>query len=124
MSKNIKRWGIRLEGVLKVLQACLASALIAGGTLVAEAAGARQYSLAIQRQPLDAALKAFAEQTGLQIGQAVDLNGDSPIVGPVNGLHTAEQALTILLAGQSLLVRRVNDRTFAIVARPGSPRTQ
>jgi iron complex outermembrane receptor protein len=130
MSKNIKRWGIRLEGVLKVLQACLASALVAGGLPLAEAAGAREYSLAIQRQPLDDALKAFAEQTGLQIGQAVDQSvdpavdvaGTSRIVGPVNGRYTAEHALAILLAGQNLIVRRVNERTFAIVPRPGTPR--
>src|SRR5512139_276501 len=110
MSKNIKRWGIRLEGVLKVLQAGLATALVAGGMPWAEAADARQYALAIPRQPLDAALKAFAEQTGLQVGHATDIDGNTPIVGPLNGLHTAEQALELLLAGQGLRFRRINDR--------------
>jgi iron complex outermembrane receptor protein len=124
MSKNIKRWGIRLEGVLKVVHACLATALVAGGMPLSEAAGARQYRLAIPRQPLDTALKAFAVQTGLQIGHAADVAAETAIVGPLNGSLTAEQALEALLAGKNLHFRRINDRTYAIVREPVSPGTR
>lgn len=122
MSKKIKRWGIRLEGVRKVVHACLATALVASGIQVGEAAagGARQYPLVIPRQPLDAALKSFAVQTGLQIGHAVDVAADGAIVGPLNGTFSAEQALELLLAGQNLRVQRLNDRAYAIVRAPGA----
>ncbi len=107
-----------------MLQACLATALVAGGMPLANAANAaRQYPLAIERQPLDAALKAFAVQTGLQIGYVLNATDDAPIVGPLNGTFSAEQALEILLEGRNMRVQRLNERTFAIVRPPESQAT-
>jgi outer membrane receptor protein involved in Fe transport len=73
--------------------------------------------LNIPRQPLDAALKDLAKQTGLQIARFSDTPyGMTPVVGPVSGDMSVGQALTAILKKTGLTYRVVNDRTIAVVA--------
>jgi hypothetical protein len=74
----------------------------------------QHYQLNIPRQPLDAALKAFANQTGLQVARMTDAVDGSTIVGPVSGELSAEEALKLLLGSDGLSYKRVNERTFAV----------
>ena len=80
----------------------------------AQAAGAH-YKLDIPRESLDAALKAFAYQTGAQIARFSDGAGKEIQVGPVSGSLTSEQALKMLLSGSGLTYRVLSDGTIAVV---------
>lgn len=82
----------------------------------------QHYQLNIPRQSLDAALKDFAKQTGLQIARFSDAVDGSAMVGPVTGDITVAQALNSLLGPQGLSYKVVNDRTIAIV-KPGLEQT-
>ena len=80
----------------------------------AQAAGAH-YKLDIPRESLDAALEAFAYQTGAQIARFSDGAGKEIQVGPVSGSLTSEQALKMLLSGSGLTYRVLSDGTIAVV---------
>jgi iron complex outermembrane recepter protein len=89
----------------------------AGAAASADAqATAQNYQLNIPRQPLDAALKDLAHQTGLQIARFSDTIDGSAMVGPVSGKISVEQALESLLAPSGLEYRLVNDHTIAVLA--------
>ena len=73
------------------------------------------YRLDIPREPLDAALNAFARQTGLQIARFSDVGRADTLVGPVSGSLTSEQALKTLLAHSGLSYRVLNNGAIAVV---------
>ncbi|MGE3530971.1 MAG: TonB-dependent receptor [Steroidobacteraceae bacterium] len=76
----------------------------------------QQYRLNIPRQPLDSALKDFAQQTGLQIARLSDSGVGRSLVGPIIGEYQARDALNRLLTAQEgLTYKVVNDRTIAIL---------
>jgi iron complex outermembrane recepter protein len=79
------------------------------------------YTLDIARESLDAALKAFAHQTGLQIARLSDVGNGDILVGPVSGNLTSAQALSMLLSDSGLTYRVLNDRTIAIVKQRDVP---
>jgi TonB-dependent receptor len=79
------------------------------------------FRLDIARESLDAALNAFARQTGLQIARFSDVGSEDILVGPVSGSLTSEQALKTLLADSGLTYRVLNDRTIAIVNQRDVP---
>ena len=79
------------------------------------AAAAKRYDLDIPKQTLDAALKEFAAQTGLQIACFSDTIDGGMLVGPLSGKHSAAAALETLLAPRGLSYRVVNDRTIAVL---------
>jgi len=79
------------------------------------------YTLDIPRESLDAALKAFAHQTGLQIARFSDVGSGDILVGPVSGSLTSTQALKMLLANSELTYRVLSDSTIAIVNQREAP---
>ena len=95
------------------ISATLAAAAI-GAPLTAEAI-AKHYNLNIPRQNLDAALKDFAQQTGLQIARLVENDAPETPVGPITGDLSAEDALKALLAPRGLTYQVINERTIAVV---------
>jgi iron complex outermembrane receptor protein len=106
----------RAGGVaLRVTLLSIVVALCAAVLPVSAQALIQHYKLDIPRQPLDTALKEFAQQTGLQVARFSDTVDGSARVGPVTGEFSAEQALDSLLIPSGLGYKRVNDRTIAIV---------
>jgi len=100
------------------VKAALAMALlaIAAAALPTSAqALAQSYHLNIPRQPLDAALKDLAQQTGLQIARFSDTVAGTDAVGPVRGDMSVAQALDSLLTASGLTYQMVNDHTVAVV---------
>ena len=83
---------------------------------VAAQAVAQSYQLDIPRQPLDAALKDLAQQTGLQIARFSDTPGGSAFVGPLKGDMPVTDALRTLLAPSKLTYKIVNDHTIAVMS--------
>lgn len=99
--------------------ACLSIALALCAVIVPVSAQAiaQRYELNIPRQPLEAAIKDFAYQTGLQIARFSDRIDGSMLVGPLSGGYSAEQALQQLLQPGGLTYKIVNDTTIAILDR-------
>jgi iron complex outermembrane recepter protein len=100
-----------------IVKATIASVIVAVcGTVVPVLAQAvsQSYRLDIPRLPLDAALKRFAEQTGLQIAHFSDTPRADFDVGPIAGEYSALQALDSLLRPHRLTYKVVNDRTIAV----------
>ena len=77
---------------------------------------AAHFNLHIERTTLTRALQAFAEQTYLQFAGFSDVYADEPIVGPLVGSYSPEDALDRLLKGTHFTYRFVNARTVAIVS--------
>jgi outer membrane receptor protein involved in Fe transport len=100
---------------VKVALLSLMLAIVAAVVPVSAQALAQSYHLNIPRQPLDAALKDLAQQTGLQIARFSDTPGGSAVVGPVSGDMSVGQALTSLLGTSGLTYKLVNDHTIAVV---------
>src|SRR5690348_10839967 len=71
-----------------------------------------RYDLDIPRQPLDSALRTFAEQTGLQVARFDDPRERDVTVGPLSGRYTLDQALSILLRSSGFSYLVVNNRTI------------
>jgi iron complex outermembrane recepter protein len=104
------------------IAAAVACFIITGLSAAQESSAAiKQYELNIPRQSLDAALKQFAEQTGLQVARFSDTIDGSLEVGPLTGNLSAEQALVSLLSPKGLAFKMVNDRTVAVI-NPVAPR--
>ena len=75
---------MRLSSVAAVLACALALC-----DLPARAAEATvTYEFDIPQQPLDTALRAFAEQTGLQVARFDDAADGGVTVGPIHGKYT------------------------------------
>jgi iron complex outermembrane recepter protein len=79
----------------------------------AVACAAQIYKFDIRATSLAAALRQFANQTGLQIAYFTKVGGNRP-TQPVSGTHTAEEALRILLGTSGLTFERIDDTTIAI----------
>ncbi len=107
---------------MRVIGFCTVLA-VAGAPLRSSAQAAHYYRFDIARESLDASLKDFARQTGLQIARFSDVGSGDIIVGPVSGNLTSEQALKMLLAGSGLTYRVLNEGTIAIVEQGGLPDT-
>lgn len=105
--------------------ACLSIALALCASIVPVSAQAiaQRYELNIPRQPLEAAIKDFAYQTGLQIARFSDRIDGDMLVGPLSGDYSAEQALQQLLQPGGLTYKIVNDTTIAIVDRAHAERS-
>lgn len=101
----------------------IAMALCASIVPVSAQAIAQRYELNIPRQPLEAAIKDFAYQTGLQIARFSDRIDGSTLVGPLSGDYSAEQALQQLLQPGGLTYKIVNDTTIAIMDRAHAQRS-
>jgi iron complex outermembrane receptor protein len=101
----------------------IAMALCAAVVPVSAQAIAQRYELNIPRQPLEAAIKDFAYQTGLQIARFSDRIDGSMLVGPLSGGYSAEQALQQLLQPGGLTYKIVNETTIAIVDRAQQERS-
>ena len=81
----------------------------------------RSYDLSISAQPLSTALRALAEQSGLEVvyESALVAGMSSP---ELRGTLTAEQAVNRMLAGTGLKYRVLNERAIAITnASPATP---
>jgi hypothetical protein len=83
------------------------------------------YSLQIERQPLVGTLRDLSKQTGLQLVGLLGSNAADEVrlVGPLSGDYTAEAALSVLLAQSSLVFKRVNEKTIAIIGRYAATET-
>ena len=101
---------MRLSSVAAVLACALALC-----SLPARAAEATvTYELDIPQQPLDTALRAFAEQTGLQVARFDDAADGGVTVGPIHGRYTLKQALEKLLGPAGFAYSLINDHTIAV----------
>jgi iron complex outermembrane recepter protein len=109
--------------VMRAVCLSIALALCAAIVPVSAQAIAQRYELKIPRQPLEAAIKDFAYQTGLQIARFSDRIDGSMLVGPLSGGYSAEQALQQLLQPGGLTYKIVNDTTIAIVDRAHADRS-
>lgn len=98
---------------------CLILMLVCVGSTAA-AAQAR-HELDIRRQPLDAALVEFSQQTGYHVARLTDPKAPLMKVGPLRGKFEANEALGLLLQGTGYTYSFVNERTIAILKRVGSP---
>ena len=109
--------------VVRIVGLSSTAALCADIATASAQAVEQRYELNINCEPLDSALKDFAAQTGLQIAYIGDLKTDMSPVGPLKGAFFVDQALTSILARQSLSYKVVNDDTIAVMhAEPPSPR--
>src|SRR5918999_4441432 len=98
--------------VMRALCLSIVLALCATVVPVSAQAIAQRYELNIPRQPLEAAIKDFAYQTGLQVARFSDRIDGSVLVGPLSGDYSAEQALQQLLQPGGLTYKIVNDTTI------------
>jgi len=96
--------------------------LMASGVLAAET---ETLSIEIGSQPLDRALEAFAEQSGLQVVYVSEI-ADGVDTPGFSGTGTVGDAMTALLDGTDLTWSFANDRTISLAAtrRSEPARTQ
>ena len=92
-----------------------------GGLSLATAANAAmtRFNLHIPREPLDAALRDLAHQTGVEVGHFSDQAQSGLLVGPVQGSLSPGDALRMLLHSTGLSYRALSDRAY-IVATPSA----
>jgi TonB-dependent receptor-like protein len=102
--------------IVKVALLCTLLSIAGIAVPAAAQAVAESYQLNIPKQPLDAALKDLAQQTGLQIGRSPDGRERIPIVGPVSGEMSVDKALRTLLSPTRFTFRVVNDTTIAVLS--------
>lgn len=111
-------------------QRALMAALVGGASTYALAAAApayadqlvqatAQHTFSIPAQPLADALASFSQQSGMQV------SADSAIVGglrsnEVSGTMSADEALTLLLAGTNLASTYASETTIIIEPSPGT----
>ncbi|MBS0419899.1 MAG: TonB-dependent receptor [Proteobacteria bacterium] len=88
------------------------AALLLGCALPAFAQS-EHYAVKIEAQPIAAALKALAAQTGLQILVFSQDAGDK-LAPALNGELTADEALTAILGDSGLTYEKVDARTVAV----------
>ncbi|BCA56575.1 Ferrichrome-iron receptor [Nitrospira sp. KM1] len=77
------------------------------------------YDFDIPSQPLDQALKAFAEKTDLLLSYEAGMTAGRRSAG-VSGRYTSEEALRRLLSGTGLDYRFANDKTVTLQPADGS----
>jgi iron complex outermembrane receptor protein len=107
----------------KRAQLCLL-ALLAGGlsTGAAHAQVTSTYDLNIASQPLNEALKAFAQQSGLQVVFYTEVTSGYRAPA-VQGKLTRDQALAELLRGTQLTFRQINNNTVEVATAGADPST-
>ena len=113
MSRN-KITGARGLGVRNVMvQAAVASLLCLPVAFPAIAGEAAQYQLAISPQPLQTALQAFAQQSGMRVlfSPTITNGHDAPVL---DGRYTPSAALQVLLKDTGLTFRLLDDRTIEV----------
>ncbi len=120
---NDRRRGGRLSRRLQTGYCVWLASLLSGMLpLYGDGAEGAALSIAIQAQPLDAALRIFALQTGLQLVYVTDLTRGLNTRG-CNAAATPANALTQLLAGTGLSFDFINEHTVQIrISTPGSLR--
>ncbi|MET0535075.1 MAG: TonB-dependent receptor [Steroidobacter sp.] len=102
-----------IAGLVAALVLCVALPLGAQTKISA----AQVYVFDIPELPIIDALKEFTTQTGLLVSFWPDAQTDQAMmVGPLRGKHTAEAALTRLLATSGLAFQRTNDRSLVVMA--------
>jgi iron complex outermembrane receptor protein len=106
---------------MKVMTVTAAVWAAIGGLSLATAANAAvtHFNLHIPREPLDAALRDLAHQTGVQVGHFSDQAQSGLLVGPVQGSLSPADALGMLLHSTGLSYRALSDRAY-IVATPSA----
>ena len=110
------------RGILMAVVAFgFAPKLVGASSALDVPASIERYQLEISRTRLTDALRAFGEQTRLQIAHFSDVEPVNLVVGPLHGAYTREEALNLLLQGTGLTYRFVNDHTVAIVKDSASP---
>lgn len=87
---------------------------LAGGSTAWAATPSEPVDLRISAQPLDQALNAFAQQTGLQVIFRADQVSDQRKTRALEGRFNADEALTLLLADSGLRYKYLNERTIAV----------
>lgn len=91
------------------VSAALYSLLLVAGSACADPT----YHFDIRSSSLDAALKEFASQTGLQVAYFTRIAAGRAAT-PVSGQYTAEEALRTLLQSSGLSFERIDKQTVAI----------
>ncbi len=113
------RWSRRLQTGYCIWLAGLLSGML---PLYCDEAEGAAPSIAIQAQPLDAALRIFALQTGLQLVYVTDVTRGLNTRG-CSAAATPADALTQLLAGTGLSFDFINEHTVQIrMSTAGSSR--
>src|SRR5690348_12831034 len=112
---------MRDRDVLRLIGFCTALAVVGAPLRSSAQAAIPRYRLDIPRESLDEALKAFAQQTGLQIARFSDVGSANTNVGPVSGPLTSDQALKTLLADTGLTYRVLSNGAIAVVERREPP---
>ena len=111
---------MRLSSVAAVLACALALCSLPASAAEATAT----YNIDISRQPLDTALRAFAEQTGLQVARFDDSADGGVAVGPIHGKYTLKEALEKLLGPAGFAYSLINDHTIAVANDTATPRSR
>ena len=101
--------------LMAIVVAVLASNHVDAASELNAPTPARHFNFHIERTHLTRALRMFGELTHLQFAGFSDVSPADPLVGPVSGMYSPEDALTLLLDGTGLTFRFVNDRTIAIM---------
>jgi iron complex outermembrane recepter protein len=78
------------------------------------------YTLHIESQPLDVALREFARKTGMQVLFFSELT-DGLRSTPLDGKYTLDRAMTTLLSESGLTYRLINSKTIQISRLPAAP---
>lgn len=119
---NSAGWGIARRTHRKLLTTLMISTALCFGVVpgipaVGEAAAqaARTYSFNIPSQPLNRALRTFADQTGVQLAYQTSI-ASGATAPAVNGTMTSGQALSRLLSGSGLRFAFTNANTVTILA--------
>ena len=86
---------------------------------VSTALADQTYKLNIDEQELGSALKAFAEQSGLQVVYYAALD-DGKKAPALHGEYTETDALNRLLADSDLTYTSIDERTYTIAAAPAA----
>jgi hypothetical protein len=101
---------------------CGLSLTLSGLTAHADEAPTTRVALHIEPQPVRAALKAFSDQTGVQVLLRVDNISVDQLVAPrIDGQLTVRAALDRILRNSGLKYEFVNDRTVRISVAVEAP---
>lgn len=118
---RVEEVAVRRRGRLRLALASAAVALLVAPAAFAEglreqtAQAERTYGFSIPAQPLPQALIRFSEQSGIELAFDASLARDLS-TGGIDGTYTAEEALSLLLAGTGLGYRFTNPTTVTLLS--------
>ncbi len=92
-------------------------------TAVANAQSSPLYEINIEPKRIDAALKDFAKQTGLQV-LVLSEHAGGKVAPKVEGKFTEIEALSRLLRDTGLVYERIDERTIAVRPMTAAPRLE